>query len=94
MNKTGQLIGMIIRIMSGHSREFENEEFYDYRDEGDIGHDLVAPKTPQQNGAVERKNRTIQDMAKVMPTREGVPQRFWVDAANTNVHAENEKDPI
>ncbi|XP_012834159.1 PREDICTED: uncharacterized protein LOC105955000 [Erythranthe guttata] len=31
-----------------------------------ISHEFSAPKTPQQNGVVERKNRTLQEMARVM----------------------------
>ena len=31
-----------------------------------ISQEFSAPTTPQQNGEVERKNRVIQEMAKVM----------------------------
>ena len=31
-----------------------------------ISQEFSAPITPQQNGEVERKNRVIQEMAKVM----------------------------
>ncbi|XP_073049030.1 uncharacterized protein [Primulina eburnea] len=33
-----------------------------------ISHEFSAPKTPQQNGIAERKNRTLQEMARVMLT--------------------------
>ena len=35
------------------------------------------PKTPQQNGLVERKNRVIQEMARVMLLNKQIPQKFW-----------------
>ena len=31
-----------------------------------IKKEFLAPKTPQQNGVVERKNRVIQEMARIM----------------------------
>ena len=59
-------IGKIIRIRSDHGKEFENGIFSDYCNKHDIAHEFSAPKTPQQNGVVERKNRTPQEMARVM----------------------------
>ena len=46
-------------IRSDHGREFENLEFESFCDEQGIEHTFSAPKTPQQNGVVERKNRTL-----------------------------------
>ena len=31
-----------------------------------IDHNLSAPRTPQQNGVVERKNRTLEDVVGTM----------------------------
>ena len=47
-------------IRSGHGKEFENAEFESFCDEHEIEHTFSAPRTPQQNGVVERKNRTLQ----------------------------------
>ena len=38
--------------------------------------EFSAPKTPQQNGVVERKNRVIQEMARVMLLNKQIPQKF------------------
>ena len=46
-------------IRSDHGREFENIDFEDYCNEHGINHYFSAPRTPQQNGVVERKNRTL-----------------------------------
>ena len=41
-----------------------------------IRHEFSACKTPQQNGVVERKNRTLQEMVRVMLKPKKVPIQF------------------
>ena len=48
-----------------------------------------GPKTLQQNGVVERKNRVIQEMARVMLLNKQIPQKFWGEAVNTSCHIGN-----
>ena len=38
---------------------------------------------------VERKNRVIQEMAKVMLLNKQIPQKFWGEAVNTSCHISN-----
>jgi hypothetical protein len=38
---------------------------------------------PPQNGVVERKNRTLCEMARTMLDEHRTPRRFWVEAVNT-----------
>ena len=47
-------------IRSDHGRKFENVDFEGFYDEHVIEHNFSAPRTPQKNGVVERKNRTLQ----------------------------------
>jgi hypothetical protein len=42
-----------------------------------------SPYTPQQNGVVERKNRTLLDMARTMVDEYKTPDWFWAEAINT-----------
>ena len=56
----------IDRIRSDHGKEFENSYMETFCTKADISQEFSAPITPQQNGVVERKNRVIQEMAKVM----------------------------
>ena len=56
----------IVKIRSDHGKEFENAKFEAFCNEHGIKREFLAPKTPQQNGVVERKNRVIQGMARVM----------------------------
>lgn len=64
-------------------------DFSDFCDSLGIAHEFSAPKTPQQNGVVERKNRTLQAMARVMLHAKDVPQSFWAEAVNTACYISN-----
>ena len=45
--------------------------------------------TPQQNGIVERKNRTLVEMDHTMLDEYKTPSWFWIDAINTACHIIN-----
>ena len=49
-------------IRSDHGGEFINEKFESFCSMNGYKHNFSTPRTPQQNGVVERKNRTIQEM--------------------------------
>ena len=49
-------------LRSYHGGEFQNEEF-DFFQENDINHNISTPKIPQQNGVMERKNRSLEELA-------------------------------
>jgi hypothetical protein len=49
--------------------------------------------TPQQNGAVERKNRTLITLARTMIDEYNTLERFWVEAINTACYASNRLFP-
>ncbi|XP_075091982.1 uncharacterized protein LOC142172107 [Nicotiana tabacum] len=40
---------------------------------------ISAPRSPQQNGVVERKNSTLQDMARTMILEYSLPNHFWAE---------------
>ena len=52
-------------------------------------HEFFAPKTPQQNGVVEKKNRVVQEMAQVMLHSKNISQRLYAEVVNTAVHIIN-----
>ena len=66
----------VVRIRSDHGREFENSHFDNFYNKHGIRHEFSAPKTPQQNGVVERKNITLQEMACVMLKAKKVSIQF------------------
>ena len=47
------------------------------------------PHNPQQNGVIERKNKKIVGVARVMLHDQGLPLHLWVEACNTRVHVHN-----
>ncbi|GJU90143.1 retrovirus-related pol polyprotein from transposon TNT 1-94 [Tanacetum coccineum] len=58
-----QLGCSIVSIRTDHGREFDNEvQFGEFCNANGITHNFSAPRTPQSNGVVERKNRTLQEM--------------------------------
>ncbi|GJV80126.1 retrovirus-related pol polyprotein from transposon TNT 1-94 [Tanacetum coccineum] len=58
-----QLGCTIVSIRTDHGREFDNEvQFGEFCNANEITHNFSAPRTPQSNGVVERKNRTLQEM--------------------------------
>ena len=68
-------------IKSDHRREFKNINFENYCNEHRIDHNFSTLRTPQQNGIVEKKNRTIQEMARTMLNENNLPKYFWTEVA-------------
>jgi transposase InsO family protein len=60
-----------------------------FLEEEGIKHEFSSPYTPQQNGVVERKNRTLLDTARTMLDEYKTPDRFWVEAINTAYYSIN-----
>jgi transposase InsO family protein len=56
----------IKKIRSDNGTEFKNSQIEGFLEEEGIKHEFSSPYTPQQNGVVERKNRSILDMARTM----------------------------
>ena len=79
----------IKHIGSDNGTEFKNTGLDDYLDEPGITHELSDPYTPQQNGIVERKNRTLVEMARTMLDEYKMPHCFWIDAIDTGCHIIN-----
>ena len=49
----------LLSVRSDHGGEFENHGFETFCNEHGYDHNFFAPRTPQQNGVVERKNCTL-----------------------------------
>jgi transposase InsO family protein len=64
------------KIRSDNGSKFKNLRVEEYFEEEGIKHEFSAPYTPQQNGVVERKNRTLIDMARTMLGEYNMPERF------------------
>ncbi|XP_074299912.1 uncharacterized protein LOC141631091 [Silene latifolia] len=60
-----------------------------HKREHGIDHNFSARRTPQQNGAVERMNRTLEDMTRSMLLCSELPRNFWAEAVNTACYIRN-----
>jgi transposase InsO family protein len=79
----------IKKIRSDNGTEFKNSQIEGFLEEEGIKHKFSSPYTPQQNGVVERKNRTLLDMARTMLDEYKTLDRFWAEAVNTACYAIN-----
>jgi hypothetical protein len=69
--------------------EFKNSQIEGFLEKEGIKHEFSSPYMPQQNGVVERKNRTLLDMARTMLDEYKTSNRFWAEAVNTACYAIN-----
>jgi hypothetical protein len=76
-------------IHSDNGTEFCNASFFKFCLEHDIDQQFSAPCIPQQNGVVERKNRTLVEMTRMMLDEHRTPRRFWADAISTACYISN-----
>ena len=83
----------IVKIRSDNGKEFDNTQVEEYCDEVGIKHEFSSTYTPQQNGVVERKNRTLITLARAMLDEYNTSQEFWADAVNTACYASNRLFP-
>ncbi|KAK1684780.1 hypothetical protein QYE76_045628 [Lolium multiflorum] len=79
----------ITAIRTDNGTEFKNYTMQEFVDDEGIKHEFSAPYTPQQNGVVERKNRTIIEMARTKLSEFNSPHNFWEEAISTAVHYSN-----
>jgi hypothetical protein len=61
----------------------------DFCGEHGIKRKFSAARTPQQNGSAERKNMTIQEMARTMLKYSKLGDIFWAQEVHTTVHILN-----
>jgi transposase InsO family protein len=73
----------IKKIRSDNGTEFKNSQMEGFLEEEGIKHEFSSPYTPQQNGVLERKNRTLLDMARTMLDEYKTSDRFLAQAINT-----------
>ncbi|WVZ54674.1 LOW QUALITY PROTEIN: hypothetical protein U9M48_005438 [Paspalum notatum var. saurae] len=77
-------------IHSDNGGEFKNSWFETFCRDLGLEHQFPSPYTPPQNGVVERKNRTLVEMARTMLDEHRTPRRFWAKAVNTTCYIANQ----
>nr|GFA30556.1 retrovirus-related Pol polyprotein from transposon TNT 1-94 [Tanacetum cinerariifolium] len=77
----------IIRCDNG--TEFKNADLNQFCGLKGIKREFSVPKTPQQNGIAERKNRTLVEAARTLLADSLLPIPFWAEAVNTACYVQN-----
>nr|GEX36230.1 hypothetical protein [Tanacetum cinerariifolium] len=70
-------------IRTDNGTEFKNKTLAKFFDEVGITQKFSAARTPQQNGVVERRNRTLVEAARTMLTFANLPLFLWAEAIAT-----------
>jgi transposase InsO family protein len=63
-------------IRSDNGIEFRNVSFDQFCLEHDVHQQFSTPRVPRQNRVMERKNRTLVEMARMMLDEHRTPRRF------------------
>ncbi|MBE2321140.1 DDE-type integrase/transposase/recombinase, partial [Solirubrobacter sp. CPCC 204708] len=88
--ETEKRLGKCIKTLrSDRGGEYLLGEFTDYLSVEGITSQLSAPRTPQQNGVAERRNRTLMDMVRSMMSYSDLPDSFWGYALETAAYILN-----
>nr|GFB04340.1 retrovirus-related Pol polyprotein from transposon TNT 1-94 [Tanacetum cinerariifolium] len=66
-----------------------NKTLAKFFDEVGISQQFSAARTPQQNGVVERRNRTLVEAARTMLTFANLPSFLWAEAIATSCFTQN-----
>nr|GFA09845.1 retrovirus-related Pol polyprotein from transposon TNT 1-94 [Tanacetum cinerariifolium] len=67
------------RVRNDNGTEFKNKTVAKFSDEVGITQQFSAAKMPQQNGVVERRNRTLVEAARTMLTFANLPSFLWAE---------------
>lgn len=76
-------------IRSDNGGEYLNSELSKFFQNNGILHETTCPRTLQQNGVAERKNRHILETTKALLTGVSVPHNYWVDTITYAVYLMN-----
>jgi transposase InsO family protein len=76
-------------LISDNGRECKDGGFKQFCAANGIIMEKIISRTPQQNGVVERMNRTLNEHARSMRLHVGLPKTFWIDVVSTAVYLIN-----
>ncbi|GJY63879.1 retrovirus-related pol polyprotein from transposon TNT 1-94, partial [Tanacetum coccineum] len=69
--------------------EFVNQTLHEYYEKVCISHETYVARSPQQNGVVERCNRTLIEAARTMLIYAKAPLFLWAEAVATACYTQN-----
>nr|GEV31876.1 hypothetical protein [Tanacetum cinerariifolium] len=76
-------------IRSDNGTVFKNNDLNQLCGMKGIKREFSVPRTPQQNGIVERKNKTLIEATRTMLADLLLPIPFWAEAVNTACYVQN-----
>ena len=79
-NETGLKVK---RLKSDNRGEYRDEKLKEFCVANGIKLEKTVPKTPQQNGVVERMNRILNERATSRRILASLPRMFWAEVVNT-----------
>ncbi|KAG7588970.1 Zinc finger CCHC-type [Arabidopsis suecica] len=79
----------ITTLRTDRGGEFTSREFQEFCERNGIKRQLTAPYTPQQNGVVERRNRTLMEMTRSILKAMRVPNYLWGEAVHHSTYLIN-----
>ncbi|GKD04567.1 ribonuclease H-like domain-containing protein [Tanacetum coccineum] len=79
----------VISVRTDRGTEFLNKTLNAFFKQEGIEHQTSTPRTPEQNGVVERRNRTLVEAARTMLSASKLPLFFWAEAIATACYTQN-----
>ena len=76
-------------LLTDNGGEYVNKEMSEFLLIKSIKHQRTVPYSPQQNGAAERRNLTIMNMARTILIDAALPPEFWTFAVRYAVYTQN-----
>ncbi|GKC05784.1 retrovirus-related pol polyprotein from transposon TNT 1-94 [Tanacetum coccineum] len=76
-------------ICTDNGTEFVNKHLTAYYEHVGIFHQKTVPRTPQQNGIVKTRNRTLVEAARTMLIFSKAPMFLWAEAVATACYTQN-----
>jgi transposase InsO family protein len=86
---TGQKLQRLICLQTDNAAEFMSRSVTDFCNDEGIAHQTSIPYDHEQQGMIERPNRTVLEAAEAMRHHAGLEPKFWADAVRTSVYLYN-----
>nr|GFD31069.1 putative ribonuclease H-like domain-containing protein [Tanacetum cinerariifolium] len=76
-------------VRTDKGTEFFNQTLHAYFAAEGIHHQMSVAQTPEQNGAIERRNHTLVEATRTMLSAAKIPLFFWAEAIATACFTQN-----
>ncbi|GJS82192.1 retrovirus-related pol polyprotein from transposon TNT 1-94 [Tanacetum coccineum] len=83
------LLSKALKTKTNNGTEFVNQTLREYYEKVGISHETFVARSPQQNGVVERRNRTLIEAARTMLIYAKAPLFLWPEAVATACYTQN-----